>query len=258
MRSTAMIKFAFLNQLYTYRQLSFLLAFFVCFTLGASAQQLAYFKGVVFKKNSPVTIAFTSVKNMSRKNLEEVLSDEVGGFRIPAAIGDTLLFRKADYTPQIIVLQSYSTLSVYMAAVIHLDQVTIRETSKQKELNDALDNYKKKGQYYSLNPGVLSVLNSPLTGLYEMFGKAPAQARKFQKYSKEEMERLEIAKRYNKVVVKRITNMPDEDLEDFMFNFTPNIEDIRAWNDYDIIDYVKRSYAYFKDNRSSYKVQKLN
>ncbi|WP_345105736.1 hypothetical protein [Mucilaginibacter panaciglaebae] len=227
-------------------------------TFSVSAQQVVYFKGVVFKKNSPVTIAFASVTNLSRKNIPEVLSDNVGSFRIQAAIGDTLLFKKTEYTPQIVVIQSYSPLSVYMQAVIHLEQVTIKEVSKQKELNDALDNYKKKGQYYTLDPSVLSVLISPLSGLYELFGKAPAQARKFQQYSKQEMERIEVAKRYNKTVVKKITNMPDEDLEDFMFNFTPNVEDIRAWTDYDIISYVKRSYAYFKANRNSYKLQKLN
>lgn len=253
-----MTKFAFLNRLYTYRPLSILIAIFVCFMHSASAQQLAFFKGVVFKKNSPVTIAFASVKNLSRKNFEEVLTDDVGSFRIQAALGDTLLFKKADYSPQIIVLQSYSPLSVYMQAIIHLNQVTINETSKQKELSDALENYKKKGQFYTLDPSVLSVLASPLSGLYALFGKAPSQARRFQRYSKEELERIEVARRYNKTVVKNITNMPDSDLEDFMYNFTPNVEDIRVWTDYDIISYIKRSYAYFKENRDSYKLQKLN
>jgi len=253
-----MISFVILKKLFTYLRLSLVIAFVFCFACGASAQELAYFKGVIFKKNSPVTIAFTSVSNLSRKNIAEVFSDDLGAFRIQAALGDTLLFKKADYTPQIIVLQSYSTLSVYMAAVIHLNQVTVKEASKQKELYDALDNYKKKGQYYSLDPSVMSVLTSPLTGLYELFGKAPAQARKFQKYSKEEMDRLEVARRYNKTIVKNITNMPDADLEDFMFNFTPNVEDIRVWTDYDIISYIKRCYAYFKENRNDYKVQKLN
>jgi hypothetical protein len=253
-----MISFVFLNQLYIYRRLSLLIAFFVCLTLSVSAQQLAFFKGVVFKKNSPVTIAFVSVTDLSRKDVTGVLSDDLGSFRIQAAVGDSLLFKKSDYTPQLIVIQSYSPLSVYMQAIIHLNQVTIKDVSKQKELNDALDAYKKKGQYYTLDPNVLSVLVSPLTGLYELFGKAPAQARRFRKYSKEEMERIEVAKRYNKTVVKNITNMPDEDLEDFMFNFTPNVEDIRIWTDYDIISYIKRSYAYFKANRDSYKLQKLN
>jgi hypothetical protein len=147
--------------------------------------------------------------------------------------------------------------TIYMQPVIHLNEVTIKETSRQQELSDALDNYKKKGQYYSLNPSVGSVITSPISGLYELFGKGPAQARKFQKYSKEEMERIEISKRYNKPLVKKVTQISDEDLENFMKAFTPNVEDIRIWSDYDIVNYIKKSYAYFLDNKEHLKLEKL-
>ncbi len=253
-----MFSFVSLNNPHTYRRLSILTAFCICLTLSVFAQQVVMVKGVIFKKNSPITISYAAVSNLSRKNIPETLSDELGSFHIQAAIGDSLLFRKTDYTAQIIVLQNYSSQSIYLQQIIHLNEVTVKDVSKKQELNDALDNYKKKGQYYNLDPGVMSVITSPLTGLYELFGKAPGQARKFRQYSKEEMEHIEIAKRYNKVLVKNITNMPDEDLEDFMFNFTPNVEDIRIWSDYDIISYIKRSYAYFKENRGSLKLQKLN
>ncbi|MCC8426901.1 hypothetical protein LJ658_18195 [Mucilaginibacter sp. UR6-11] len=211
---------------------------------------------MIFKKNSPVTISYATISNLNKK-VPDATSDELGSFRIEAAMGDTLLFKKADYTPQFIVVQNYSPQSIYMQPVIHLNEVSVKDISKRQELNNALDDYKKKGQYYTLNPSIMSVISSPLSGLYELFGKGPSQARKFQKYSKEEMERIEIARRYNKPLVKQITQMPDTDLEDFMLNFTPNVEDIRIWTDYDIIDYIKRSYAYFVKNKGSMKLQKL-
>jgi hypothetical protein len=143
-----------------------------------------------------------------------------------------------------------------MSAMIQLDQVTIKDVSKKQELLDVLDDYKKKGQFYSSKPSALSVINSPITGLYELFGKSASQARKFQQYSKEEMERIEVQKRYNKPLVKKITQIPDDELDSFMLNFTPNVEDIRIWSDYDIIDYIKRSYAYFTQNKGTLKLQK--
>jgi hypothetical protein len=228
----------------------------ICLALPVSAQQLFTVKGVIFKKNSPVTISYATVSNINRK-VAEATSDDLGSFHIEASMGDTLLFKKSDYTTQFIVVSNYSPQSVYMQPVVHLNEVKVKDISKRQELNNALDDYKKKGQYYSLNPSVMSVISSPLSGLYELFGKGPSQARRFQKYSKEEMERIEIAKRYNKPLVKQITKMPDEDLEDFMMNFTPNVEDIRIWSDYDIIDYIKRSYAYFKTNKGTMKLQKL-
>jgi hypothetical protein len=228
----------------------------LCFVVNASAQKLFAVKGVIFKKNSPVTISFASISNLSRK-IPDVLSDDLGGFSIQAAIGDTLLFKKNEYSPEMLVVLKYSDQSIYMQPVIHLDQVTIKETSKRQELMDALDNYKKKGQYNSLHPGVLSVINSPISGLYDLFGKAPGQARKFQKFSQEEIERLEMAKRYNRALVKKTTNITDEDLELFMANFQPHYDDIKVWSDYDILTYIKRSYGYFKNNKESYKLQKL-
>ncbi|MES2809676.1 MAG: hypothetical protein V4619_13685 [Bacteroidota bacterium] len=243
-------------KLFTYRRLSALVVLFICFAVDASAQQLFNVTGTVFKKNSPVTISFISVTNISRKS-PELLGDYLGGFKIEAALGDTLLFRKTDYTPQILVVLNRGVQSVYMQPVVHLEQVTIKETSKRLELENTLENYKKKGQYNSLHPSAMSVISSPISGLYDLFGKSANQARKFQKYTQEELERLEITKRYNRALVKKTVEISDEDLETFMVNFQPLYEDIKVWSDYDIITYIKKSYGYFKDNKASYKLQKL-
>jgi hypothetical protein len=245
-----------LNNPSPYNKLGAIIFFYFCLGLNASAQKLFTVKGVVFKKNTPITISIANVTNISRK-IPETTSDELGSFHIQAALGDTLLFKKADYTPQFIVVQSYMDQSVYMQPVIHLNEVDIKDISKRQALSNVMDDYKKKGQYYSLDPSVGSVLTSPITGLYELFGKGASQARKFRQYSKEEMERIEVSKRYNRPLVKKITNIPDTDIEDFMIAFTPNVEDIRIWSDYDIATYIKKSYAYFIDNKSSLKIQKL-
>ncbi len=201
-------------------------------------------------------MSFISVTNISRKS-PELLGDYLGGFKIEAALGDTLLFRKTDYTPQILVVLNRGVQSVYMQPVVHLEQVTIKETSKRLELENTLENYKKKGQYNSLHPSAMSVISSPISGLYDLFGKSANQARKFQKYTQDELERLEITKRYNRALVKKTVEISDEDLETFMLNFQPLYEDIKVWSDYDIITYIKKSYGYFKDNKASYKLQKL-
>ncbi|MFD2863358.1 hypothetical protein [Mucilaginibacter antarcticus] len=227
-----------------------------CYAFDASAQQLFTVTGTLFKKNSPVTISFATVTNISRKT-PDLLSDYLGGFKIEASLGDTLLFRKSDYTPQILVVLNRGVQTIYLQPIIHLEQVTVKETSKKLELQNTLENYKKKGQYNSLNPSVMSVISSPLSGLYDLFGKSANQARKFQKFTQEELERIEIAKRYNRPLVKKTVEISDEDLETFMLNFQPFYEDIKVWSDYDIITYIKKSYGYFKDNKAQYKIQKL-
>ncbi len=228
-----------------------------CLALSASAQQLFTVKGIIFKKNTPITVSQAVVSNGSRKNIAMTMSDDLGDFNIQAEMGDTLVFKKIDYTVQTMVVQSHDNMSVYLQPIIHLNEVNIKDASKRQELNDVLDDYKKKGQYSTLNPSVWSVMNSPLTGLYEMFGKGPEQAKKFRQFTREELEREAVSKRYTRKLVQQVTNMPESEVKDFMLAFTPSYEDIQNWNDYDIINYIKRSYEYFQSNKNSLKIQKL-
>jgi len=228
-----------------------------CLALSASAQQLFTVKGIIFKKNTPITVSQAVVSNVSRKNIAMTMSDDLGDFNIQAEMGDTLVFKKIDYTVQTMVVQSRDNMSVYLQPIIHLNEVNIKDASKRQELNDVLDDYKKKGQYSTLNPSVWSVMNSPLTGLYEMFGKGPEQAKKFRQFTREELEREAVSKRYTRKLVQQVTNMPESEVKDFMLAFTPSYEDIQSWNDYDIINYIKRSYEYFQSNKNSLKIQKL-
>lgn len=185
------------------------------------------------------------------------MSDELGSFHIDAAIGDSLVFRKLDYAPQTLLVINANDLSIFLQPIITLNEVTIKDYSQRQELNNTLDKYRKVGGYTTLSPSAWSVVNSPLTGLYEMFGKTPGRARKFQEYSKQEIEHTAVSKRYNKQLVKQVTSIPDTELDAFMLAFTPSYEDIKVWSDYDIIKYIKKSFEYFKDNKETLKVQKL-
>jgi hypothetical protein len=228
-----------------------------CLALSASAQQLFTVKGIIFRKNTPITVSQAVVSNLSRKNIAATMSDDLGDFHIQAEMGDTLLFKKTDYAVQTMVVQSHVDLSVYLQPVIHLNEVNIKDISKAREMSNVLDDYKKKGQYYTLKPSALSMATSPLTGLYELFGKGSAEARKFRQYSIDEQERTAVRKRYTKKLVQQVTNMPENEVADFMLAFTPSYEDIKGWNDYDIINYIKRSFGYFQNNKNSLKIQKL-
>jgi hypothetical protein len=238
-----------------YFRLAVVIILCFCLATSASAQQLFTLKGIIFRKNTPQVITQATINDVTHKTIS--MSDELGGFHIEVAMGDTLVFKKADYAVETLVVQSRVDLSVYMQPVIQLNEVTIKDVSKQQELNNVLNDYKRTGQYYTLDPSAWSIMNSPLTGLYELFGKKPEQAKKFRQFSKEEMERVAISKRYNKTLVKQITSMPDSEIQDFMLAFTPSYEDIKIWTDYDIINYIKRSFEYFKNHKNSLKIEKL-
>jgi hypothetical protein len=233
-----------------------LLSFF-CFCLVAKvAAQQGMVNGVVHKKSSPDRVAQVLVTNTNSKATR--LSDDLGRFQIPAKTGDTLLFKKNDYATQLVVINLAFDINVFLQPNILLNEVSIKEQSKKQEVKEMMNLYKSQGSYYTLSPSIWSLINSPLTGFYELFGQGPNRARRFQAYTQEELQHIEIYKRYNVPLIKKVTGETnDKEIEAFRLAFTPAYEDIKAWTDYELISYIKRSYDYYKENKHQPKLPKL-
>ncbi|WP_426669306.1 hypothetical protein ACPPVU_24185 [Mucilaginibacter sp. McL0603] len=235
-------------------------AVFLLFCLQgfAFAQQVLNIKGIVFKKSSSERISQALVTDLKSQTL--MMSDELGGFNIKASVGDTLLITRNNYTPQKIVVLNNNDLIIYMQPVVELNQVTIREKSQKQELNDMMKEYHSEGIY---NDGkslpFWEFVNSPLTGLYNLFGKTPGQARHFAEFAKGEQEANVVDKKYTKELVKSITKLQDDELDKFMVTYRPSYEDMKEWNDYQLIQYIKKEFAYYEKNknRPEAKLQKL-
>jgi len=186
-----------------------------------------------------------------------MVSDDLGGFNIEAKVGDTLLFSKPDYTSQKQMVTGYDMV-IYLQPQIQLGQVTIKGQTKKQELNEIMGAYKSKGTFYNGKPPALSFLTSPLTGVYELFGKNPGRARRFAAYTKRELEATEVDRRYNKSFVKRVTGLSDTATVKFMEYYRPTYEDLKEWNDYDLINHIKSQLDYYQKNgEKADRLQKL-
>jgi len=190
-----------------------------------------------------------------------MMSDELGGFSIKASIGDTLEITKTGYTSQKIAVVNNNDLVVYMQPVIVLNQVTIKGQTKQQELKEVMKEYRSQGIF---NDGkslpVWQFINSPITAFYNLFGKTPAQARRFAEYAKNEQEAITVDKRYTKELVKSVTKMSsDDEIDKFMVAYRPSYDNIKEWNDYQLIQYIKKSYNYYQKtkDRPEARLQKL-
>jgi hypothetical protein len=233
-----------------------IIMFCLGFSPGARAQEVFLVKGVISRNISVERLAQVLITNLRSKEI--VLSDDLGWFSVNAAIGDTILFNKLKYTDQRVVIIVKGDIPVYMQPEIQLDQVTINGQSKKQELKDVMSDYRKQGIYYNGKPPVLSFLTSPLTGLYELFGKGPGQARRFAAFSKGELEFAEVRRRYNLAMVMRVTSADSTVAKGFMEYYTPSAEDLKQWNDYDLIKQVKKSYEYYAKSANKKELQELN
>lgn len=238
-----------------YPVFTFLLMLIAFFSQDAKAQKLFTVTGVTFERATQTRVAQVVVNNASRRTIAN--SDNLGVFRIQAGPGDTILFSKFKYTTQAIVVQNDDLLSVYLQPVVVLEEVKIRDLSTRQELGNTMQNYMKNTPFRTLKPGVGAYIFSPISGISNIFGKTANNARRFAAYSKRELEQVEIEKRYNAGVIKKVVNIPDEDITAFMMAFTPSYDQIKVWADYDIIKYIQTSYAYFVKNKENLKPQKL-
>jgi len=222
-------------------------------------QQEFTIKGVISKKLSTERIGQVMVVNLRSHVI--MMSDEIGWFNIKAMIGDTLLFSKLDYTDQKIVIASQADIPVYMQPVVHLAEIRILGESKRQELSDIMNSYRNKGIYYDGKPPLSAFSpfgGSPLTGLYELFGKEPKRMRRFAEFTKNENEYAEVKKRYTLSLVKRVTKAPDSTAKKFMEYYTPSYEDIKTWNDYELITHIRESFDFYEKNKDKPEIRNLN
>jgi hypothetical protein len=236
----------------------FFAVFCSCSALAASAQQIIV-KGLLYKKASQERMAQVAISNHQTNGFG--MSDNLGRFQISANLGDTLVFNKIGYTTMNFVVYSPTEVVLYLQPVILLNTVTIKAESRKNEINDVINTYRKKGLYFDGRPPI-SVFSpfggSPITGFYELFSKDARNERHFIKITREESDRVEVNKRYNASLIKRVTGETDDkEIQYFRDMFTPSFEDIKEWNEYELISYIKRSFEYFKKTQNRPKLPKL-
>lgn len=173
-------------------------------------------------------------------------SDGLGLFKILANIGDTLKVSKQGFTDQLITVTSGNDLVIQLAKPVQLAEVNITGQSKKQELDEIKSQYRKKGSYYAGKPPILSYIFTPLTALYELVGKTPGQARRFNTYYSREVQQSEVDRRFNSSTIQPLTLYEGKDLHNFIQIYRPAFQDLSGWAEYDLVKYIRKSALAFE------------
>ncbi|PST84913.1 hypothetical protein C7T94_01965 [Pedobacter yulinensis] len=178
-----------------------------------------------------------------------VSTSTLGLFSIRAVIGDTLIFSGRNYNEQRLAVTSAAPLVVKMLPMVNvLEDVTITGFNRKTGLDEARRDFKRNGSFYEGKPPFLSFLFTPLTAIYEIFGRTPRNARRFGKYYASESQNILVDQLFNSRLVAQHTPLRGKELQSFVFNFRPDYETVKKWNSYDAIKYVKESYKRYQEN----------
>lgn len=223
-----------------------------CVTLS---QTLNAITGITYNNKTSGRVAQVTVTNLQHRAV--VFSNDLGIYTIHAAPTDTLLFSKPGFTEQRLVVKEQQQILVYLVPALQLDEVQVKAKTRKQEQQEVLDVYRSKGIYFDGKPPALAFLASPLTGIYELFGKEPGRLRRFANHMKMENQQTEVNKRYTVDLVKRITKLPDDEVRRFMLAYSPPYPEVLKWNDYEVIQFINRSMAGYNRAKSMPPLPKL-
>ena len=210
------------------------------------AQEEFKLTGVVFEKGTNIRIALAEVTN--KRNKYAVGSNDLGLFTIKALIGDTLIFTKRNFSQLMLTVTSSKDVIIdLMRDANILNEVTVYGQTKKQELAAIQKDFRNKGSFYAGKPPLLSFIFSPLTAFYELFGKTPRNARRFNNLYVSEIQNNQVDQLFNKSTINQNTGLEGKELENFMVNYRPDYNKAKNWNVYDATKWIKDSYKEYSD-----------
>jgi hypothetical protein len=223
----------------------------VVFALGGAAQNTPMQQGMVLKIATNIRLGNIGVLN--KRNRARTISSTLGVFSISAQTGDTLVFASDNFQLTDFVVSDLSDKIIYMAPIIQLSQVNIKEYSLLSDIKEVQRGYREKSVFYTGTPHYYYLFLKPMTFIYENFKSEVIEARRFNRYARSELEASEIATRFNNATIRAVLPIRDAEIERFKSAYLPTVAQVSRWNDYDLIKYIKASFADFKGKPGSSK-----
>lgn len=205
-------------------------------------------KGILFKSGSSMRIG--SVVILNKRTLTQARSDIYGTFSITSKSGDTLQFKSDNYQITEFAVKDFTDQVIFMAPVVQLSEVEIKETSLKSDIKEVQRGYREKSVFYTGTPHYYYFFLKPMTFIYENFKSEVKNARRFNRYARKELAQSKVSTRFNDESIKRVIPIPDNELESFALAYMPTLKQIEAMNDYDLVIYIQTSYENFKKNKA--------
>ncbi|SKB73610.1 hypothetical protein [Daejeonella lutea] len=181
-----------------------------------------------------------------------------GEFKTNARSGDVLVAALQGYGVDTISIKSESTLLFYLRRnSIQLQEVVVRDSLKTpaEQLKQAQEEYNTiytKGAVKDVftmggsNGGGGAGLS--INALYNLLSKEGKNARMLQKIIERDYRDAMIEYRFTKTLVNNVTGLSGAKLTDFKQQYKPGYYFILEANDYELIQYIKKSYQSYLEN----------
>lgn len=223
-------------------------------------------QGIVFDTDSKQRL--TRVYIFNTRSGEGFYNTTKGEFKTNVREGDVLVAALQGYGVDTVSVRSESTILFYLKRnIIQLQEVVVKDSlgSPEDRLKAKIEEYNSaysKGAIGNLlavggsNGGGGAGLG--IDALYSLLSRQGKNARLLQKIIERDYRDAIIEYRFTKTLINRVTGLNGAKLIDFKQQYKPGYYFILEANDYELIEYIKKSYTFYLQNPAAYRLQPLN
>ena len=232
------------------------------------------FKGKIYDGIYFFPIEGVNIYNASNSSYQ--FTDKEGSFEIACNAGDTLIISKSIYRQLIVVMdqnlvsRKHEDFFLYYKAILlkefnvialnpsyegfkrDLSKIEIPEIYKTIKGTEISDMDKANAEYKNSGPNLLKYAGAaahPISALYSAFSKKEKIKRLYYEMMQYEDQIDQVPLKYNKEIVRDETNLPEEEIMDFMMFCHFSYYDLIRWTPMQIIQRIHEKhsdYLYYK------------
>lgn len=205
--------------------------------------------GMVLDKDSKQRVARVFIVNKSTG--ASIYNNNKGEFNIAINPGDVIIASKDNYYSDTTTYEGAKALIISLKRkTIMIDPVTVMgRVSPEEVLARRKEDYNKA--YRLADPGDFVSVGQNGAGLsidavYNYFSREGKNARRLTKYFQREYEDNYIDIVFTRELVKTVTGLEGEALDNFMIRYRPSYNFVLRATRYQMVNYVKSKYEFFK------------
>lgn len=221
---------------------------FLLSPVGYGQQKVA---GIVLDRDTKQRVARVLLINTASG--ANVFNNVKGEFSIEMQKGDTLIARKDEYKSdtliyvgQEVVVINLQKTSIYIEPVTVVAKKSPEEILAQRQI-DYAKAYRlaDAGEYFSVGPNGAGL---SINTIYNFLSKEGKNARKLTTYFQHEYEENVVDWKFSRTLVKSVTGLDGEFLDNFMIRYRPSYNFVQLANTYQLTAYILSKYEQFKIN----------
>jgi hypothetical protein len=178
------------------------------------------------------------------------LTGRNGAFLLSVDSSAQIIFRRIGFISDTLFMKNYLSQlqngKIYITKFLTEKPITLNTFTFMQRRPIRVDPYEKKQQWNYVLERPKASLSSPITALYEQFGKKGREFRKLEELYYADERKRKMEERFSRLDAIFLTGLKGRSLDAYLASCTPSYEMMMSLSDYELIIYMKDCFDQYK------------